>query len=39
MDDNINNVEVALSRGMHAVQFTGTDENLEQIAKILEIKI
>ncbi|WP_281072039.1 HAD family hydrolase [Succinivibrio dextrinosolvens] len=39
MDDNINNVEVALSRGMHAVQFTGTDENLEQIAKILDIKI
>lgn len=39
MDDNINNVEVALSRGMHAVQFTGTDENLQQIAKILDIKI
>ncbi len=39
MDDNINNVEVALSRGIHSVQFTGTDENLEQIAKILEIII
>jgi len=39
MDDNINNVEVALSRGIHSVQFTGTDENLEQIGKILELKI
>ena len=39
MDDNIQNVETALSRGINAVQFTGTDKNLEQIAKILNIKI
>ena len=39
MDDNIQNVETALSRGLNAVQFTGTDKNLEQIAKILNIKI
>jgi len=39
VDDNINNVEVALSRGIHALQFTGTEENLEQIAKVLEITI
>ena len=39
IDDNIQNVETALSRGINAVQFTGTDKNLEQIAKILNIKI
>ena len=39
MDDNIQNVETALIRGINAVQFTGTDKNLEQIAKILNIKI
>ena len=39
MDDNIQNVETALSRGINAVQFTGTDKNLEQIAKILNLKI
>ena len=39
MDDNIQNVETALSRGINAVQFTGTDKNLDQIAKILNIKI
>ena len=39
MDDNIQNGETALSRGINAVQFTGTDKNLEQIAKILNIKI
>ena len=39
MDDHIQNVETALSRGINAVQFTGTDKNLEQIAKILNIKI
>ena len=39
MDDNIQNVETALSRGINAVQFTGTDKNREQIAKILNIKI
>lgn len=39
MDDNIQNVETALSRGINAVQFTGTDKNLGQIAKILNIKI
>ena len=39
VDDNINNVEVALSRGIHALQFTGTEENLEQIAKVLEITL
>ena len=39
MDDNIQNVETALSRGINVVQFTGTDKNLEQIAKILNIKI
>lgn len=39
MDDNIKNVEVAKSRGIHAIQFTGTDENLAEIGKILKIKI
>ena len=39
MDDNIKNVEVAKSRGIHAVQFTGTNENLAEISKILKIKI
>ena len=39
MDDNIKNVEVAKTRGIHAVQFTGTDENLAEISKILKIKI
>ena len=39
MDDNIQNVETALSRGINAAQFTGTDKNLEKIAKILNIKI
>jgi len=39
VDDNINNVEVALSRGIHALQFTGTEENLGQIAKVLEIML
>ena len=28
MDDNIQNVETALSRGINAVQFTGTDKNI-----------
>ena len=39
MDDNINNVETALSRGIHALQFTGTEDNLKEIGKILKIKI
>lgn len=39
MDDNIKNVEVAKSRGIHAIQFTGSDENLAEIAKFLKIKI
>ncbi len=39
LDDNVNNVEVALSRGIHALQFTKTEENLEQIAKVLEITL
>ena len=39
MDDNIHNVETALSRGIHAIQFTGTKENLAQISKILQIEI
>jgi 2-haloacid dehalogenase len=39
MDDNIKNVEVAKSRGIHAIHFTGTDENLAEIGKILKIKI
>ena len=39
MDDNIKNVEVAKTRGIQAVQFTGTDENLAEISKILKIKI
>ena len=39
IDDNINNVEVAMSRGIHSLQFTGTDDNLAQIAKTLEIEI
>lgn len=39
VDDNINNVEVAMSRGIHALQFTGTQDNLDLIAKTLDIKL
>lgn len=39
VDDNINNVEVALSRGIHSLQFTGTPENMALIAKTLDLKL
>ena len=37
MDDNVRNVETALSRGIHALQFTGSKENIQQICKTLGI--
>ncbi|MGN1281635.1 MAG: HAD family hydrolase [Succinivibrio sp.] len=38
-DDNPDNVEVAKSRGINAVRFTGTDDNLKEISRILGIEI
>lgn len=38
-DDNPDNIEVAKSRGINAIQFTGTNENLDEISKILGIEI
>lgn len=39
MDDNKDNVAMAKSRGIQALVFTGSDNNLKEIAKILNLSI
>lgn len=39
MDDNKDNVAMAKSRGINALVFTGTNENLKEISKILSLNI
>lgn len=39
MDDNKDNIAMAKSRGINALVFTGTDENIKEIAKILSLNI
>lgn len=38
-DDNLANIEVAKSRGIHTIQFLNNEENLKEIASFLKIEL